>query len=549
VTVESPPVTRVAIRADASSGLGNGHVMRCLGLAEALLARGAQVFLLSRELPQPLERHALALGVRVLPLPPLTGSAVEPAGVPLAPPDRSSTVDLLNIDEEDDARACLAALDEAGGANRLVVDHYGLSERFERAMRAGVPWIGVIDDLADRPHDCEVLLDQNLPDDVSARYASLVSSECTLLLGPRHALVREEFLKARRSPEPRAGAVREIVVSMGGMDLADMTSRALEGLASIDLEGVTITVIAGAGNPHLGSLAQACDSLDGARLIVEPDNMAELVAQADLAIGAAGTSTWERCLLGLPSILLSAADNQLRVGEALAAAGGALYLGKHPSADAIATAVAALLADEDRLRLMGLAARACMTGARGCRASEFVMRVMAGQEPYCLRPLAPADESMVLEWRNSLPVRQWMLRDSLIPAEEHHSWFQWALNSDDVLPWVFEADSKSSGLLYLGDVDWVARTCQWGFYMAPEGPRGVGEVMCRLGLAEAFRGAKLRTIQAEVIVTNDRSLLLHDRLGFRRTGVRHHERPSGAVDVLLFELHDSEWWRFLESGA
>ena len=535
MTAENSPVTRVAIRADASGSLGNGHVMRCLGLAEALLSRGAQVLLLSRELPRPLEERALALGVQVLRLPgPAAGSPLE---------------QLFDGDEEADARACLDALGEAGGANRLVVDHYGLGERFERAMRKGVSWIAVVDDLADRPHDCEVLLDQNPPDEISARYASLVPSECSLLLGPRHALVREEFLTARRSPAPRDGWVREILVSMGGMDYADMTSQAIKGLRSLRLKGVTITVIAGAVNPHLARLTQACDRLKGASLVVEPDNMAELVARADLAIGAAGTSTWERCLLGLPSVLVSAADNQARVGTALAAAGGAMYLGRHPSADAIAIAVAGLLADPERVRRMGLAARACMTGARGCRASELVMRVMAGPASFRLRPLAPADESMVLEWRNSLPVRQWMLRDSLIPTEEHHTWFQWALDSEDILPWVFEVDSKPSGLLYLGDVDWVARLCQWGFYMAPDGPRGVGETMCRLGLAEAFRGAKLRTIHAEVVVNNDRSLLLHDRLGFRRTGVRRHERPSGAVDVLLFELHDSEWWRIAESGA
>ena len=547
MTAENSPVTRVAIRADASSSLGNGHVMRCLGLAEALLSRGAQVLLLSRELPQPLEERVLALGVQVLRLPgPAAGSPLEQ----LFDGDASRTAaDLLGVDEEADARTCLEALGEAGGANRLVVDHYGLGERFERAMRKGAPWIAVVDDLADRPHDCDVLLDQNLPDEISARYVSLVPSACSLLLGPRHALVREEFLAVRRSPAPRDGWVREILVSMGGMDHADMTSQAIKGLRSLRLKGVTITVIVGAGNHHLARLAQACGRLKGANLIVEPDNMAELVARADLAIGAAGTSTWERCLLGLPSVLVSAADNQVRVGTALAAAGGTMYLGEHPSADAIAIAVAGLLAAPERVRLMGLAARACMTGARGCRASELVMRVMAGPASFWLRPLAPADESMVLEWRNSLPVRQWMLRDSLIPAEEHHAWFQRALDSEDILPWVFEVDSRPSGLLYLGDIDWVARSCQWGFYMAPDGPRGVGEAMCRLGLAEAFRGVRLRTIHAEVIVCNDRSLLLHDRLGFRRTGVRRHERPSGAVDVLLFELHDSEWWRIAESSA
>lgn len=302
---------RVALRADAGPMLGSGHVMRGLTLAAALRTRGAQLVFVCADGPGHMAARITAAGF---------GVALVPAG----------------LAEADDARATQAALQASfgdTGCDLLLVDHYRLGIAWETLLRPACRRIAAIDDLADRPHDVDLLLDQNLGRQASD-YARLLPPHTRRLIGPSHALLRPEFAAARTASLARrtgtgVGSWRHLLVSLGGADPQHATLHTLQALSGCSLPAdATLTVVLGALADTRAAIAALLPGLPcSARLLVDVADMAPLLADADLAIGAAGGSAWERCCLGLPSLLLVLADNQRPGTQALVQAGAALALG------------------------------------------------------------------------------------------------------------------------------------------------------------------------------------------------------------------------------
>jgi UDP-2,4-diacetamido-2,4,6-trideoxy-beta-L-altropyranose hydrolase len=234
---------------------------------------------------------------------------------------------------EPDAEQTGAAIAAAGlSPHWLVVDHYGLDRRWERALRGHARRIMAIDDLADRAHDCEMLLDQNLANPRHARYRQLLPSGATQLLGCQYALVGAEFARLRAAAlARRRGQLERVLISMGGSDPSNDTARALDGLQRSRCAGIAVDVVIGAANPHRAALETRCSRVPGCVLHVQTTRMADLMTQADLAISGGGSTTWERCALGLPAIAVSQSEDQVAIARAMADAGGHQLLG--PSAD------------------------------------------------------------------------------------------------------------------------------------------------------------------------------------------------------------------------
>ena len=317
--------TRHAVfRADASVAMGGGHVRRCLVLADALAEAGWTISFVCN-----------ADAVTIVPALSHRGFAVI------------------------EAQAFDAAVPPPSWRGALlVVDHYQLDAAFESACRPWAARILVVDDLADRRHDCDVLLDQS-PGRCNNDYAALVPADCQLLLGPSYALLDRRFRVARRTRKP-AGKVRRIVVNFGTTDTANATAVALDALDQAKT-GVAIDVVIGSAAPHLPSLRAR---LPADALHVDVDDMAALLQRADLAIGAGGVGALERCALGVPSLILTVADNQVTNATALVQAGAALYLGTiadNPSGS-IAAAVRNLCADDVGRHAMSAAAAALVDG-------------------------------------------------------------------------------------------------------------------------------------------------------------------------------------------
>lgn len=318
----------VAFRVDASTEIGSGHVMRCLTLADALAEIDARCTFVMRQKPGNLEEAVRGRGHSAVMLPP-PESAVSASGGEEEP----SHAQWLGTHWESDASETLTALADID-PDWLVVDHYALDARWESRVAGCARRLMVLDDLADRKHTCDLLLDQNLgrrPED----YASLVSPETKRLIGPGFAVLRNEFVRVRES-SLRAREEREpmeLLVSLGGVDADNITGDVLDVLADMPEAGRwQVTVVLGAACPHAARICEQADAMSrraGLRVevIVGASNMAELMASADLAIGAAGGSAWERCCLGLPTLLVVMADNQRPGAQALEAAGAAICLG------------------------------------------------------------------------------------------------------------------------------------------------------------------------------------------------------------------------------
>jgi len=364
----------LVFRTDASLLIGTGHAMRCLTLADALRDHGAQSTFVCR----PHDGHLLSLiaerGHVAVPLPALHGDLAETSG------NLHHAAWLGTTWEADAAHTQNALTDIAGNEplDWLVVDHYALDQRWECALRSSVRRIMVIDDLADRPHDCDLLLDQNLGRNASD-YAGLLNVQSELLVGPRYALLRPEFAAmrphslARRALDPRP---RHVLVSMGGVDKDNVTEQVLRALSACDLPlDARITVVMGSYAPWLQAVRnQAANMVWPTQVLVGVNNMAQLMAESDLAIGAAGSTSWERCCLGLPSILVVVAQNQEAGAAALEDAGAAIVLNKWgQSFDGLCELLSRFIDQDFSTKMMSVGA-ALVDGTGSERVMDHILR-------------------------------------------------------------------------------------------------------------------------------------------------------------------------------
>ncbi|MBT4835857.1 MAG: UDP-2,4-diacetamido-2,4,6-trideoxy-beta-L-altropyranose hydrolase, partial [Methylococcales bacterium] len=211
----------------------------------------------------------------------------------------------------------------------LIVDHYSLGQIWETKLRPYVRKIMVIDDLANRQHDCDLLLDQNYVKDGTMRYEGLVPQSCTKLLGLQHVLLRSEFTDYKKQLPPKSCNVQRIFLFFGGSDPGNLTCRALEALSDPGLIFLNVDVVIGESNRNRGRVEKLASKRKNTQLYIQIDNIAQLMGAADLALGAGGSTTWERLFLGLPSITIINAVNQKQVTEDLEQIGAIWNLGWH----------------------------------------------------------------------------------------------------------------------------------------------------------------------------------------------------------------------------
>lgn len=489
---------RVAFRVDASDAIGTGHLMRCLTLADALAGEGHACHFAMRDLPGALPGMVEARGHAISLLP--------------APSDGEATdSDLahgawLGVTRARDAAETAAVLNEP--ADWLVVDHYGLSAGWHRLLRPHARRLLAIDDLADRALDCDLLLDQNLqagPD----RYAGLLPAAAEALIGPKFALLRPEFARLRAAPPPREPA--RVLVSFGGIDAPGATLMALEALTLAGMDARPVDVVAGPRNPHLPAIRAWCEARASATWHESAD-MAALMARAGLAIGAAGATAWERCCLGLPTLLVTIAANQRPGAQALTEAGAALWAGD--VADLSAQDLAAMLRTLKRapgLRdSLGAKASALVDGLGVAR----VVRAMAAPA-ITLRPVRAEDCEAVWHWRNDERTHRFIPDPAPIPLESHRAWFAGVLSGErpvDLL--IGEAAGEPVGVLRF---DHAGPLATISIYLVPgRENRGEGRALLRAGhdWLAAHRPAT-ETIEALVLEGNAASHRAFRAAGYR----------------------------------
>ena len=335
---------KVTIRTDASLDIGTGHVMRCLTLANAMARRGATIDFICRKEDGDLIEYIEKSGFRVVCLP---------------------FEKLAGMQWDKDAEASLDALHHwAVEPDLLVVDQYELDERWERALRSKARRILVIDDLANRMHDCDVLLDPNLHDSPQFRYAGLVGKNTRVFVGPQYALLRPEFEQA--VPRTRQQGVRKVLAFYGGSDPSNEGMKLVQALHALGARAPWTALVLGPINPQAQEIREASAGLAEFELIGVTEEMARLMTEADLALGTCGGASWERCLLGLPALVVVNAENQRDDARILHAMGAVRNLGEAGETTAAAweAAIAAMQQDPGALAAMSRTASAVMTGRR-----------------------------------------------------------------------------------------------------------------------------------------------------------------------------------------
>lgn len=319
---------KVAIRVDASIQVGTGHLMRCLTLADELSVQGNKCFFVCRNLSENLTKLIRKCGHKLKMLPSSSGSM---------PIDRDKSLvehsGWLGVPWEEDAFQTEQAILSIE-PDLLVVDHYAIDARWERSFFKIVDKVMVIDDLADRAHDCTILLDQNFGR-VEEDYNGLVPSDCNLLIGSCYSLLRPEFfaLRAKSKERRKKPNLNRILISFGGADRENVAGQIIDALANSSVaNNFAVDLILGACSPNRESISKKIKNLPfKVSVAMDVNDMAERMVHADLAFGGAGTTSWERCCLGVPTVLIALADNQKRTAHLLQQANAAVELSLNSS--------------------------------------------------------------------------------------------------------------------------------------------------------------------------------------------------------------------------
>jgi UDP-2,4-diacetamido-2,4,6-trideoxy-beta-L-altropyranose hydrolase len=492
---------KVVFRADASNRMGIGHLMRCLTLAEALRNRGVELRFICRAHPGNLVEllRQQAMPVTVLPA---------SAQVPEMNSEEYTT--WLGVTQAEDAEQTVKAL-KGDRPDWLVVDHYGLDADWEQRLRPYTEKMMVIDDLANPRHDCDLLLNQNYSDGGDEHYRGLLPENCRLLLGPRYALLRPEYAAYRRTLRPRDGVVRRVLVFFGGSDLHNMTSLALEGLSAPEFQHLEVDVVVGANNPHRVSLEEQVLARPLTNLYGSRPHLADLMAHADLAIGAGGGTTWERMCLGLPSLVVSIAHNQRPACEALAQAGLIQHIGGFRDAQTtdLVDALKRWIGNRERLLTCSTQNQFLVDGLGSLRLAEVLDQTPANK--LRLRPACPDDVGLYFNWANDPEARRQSIHSEPISWKGHQEWFANKLTDSQSRLFVL-----SAGILPVGQIrfDRQGDEAQIDYSLdALVRARGWGTQLVAMGSALVQQSEPIR-IRAEVKAENHSSRAVFVRLGF-----------------------------------
>jgi UDP-2,4-diacetamido-2,4,6-trideoxy-beta-L-altropyranose hydrolase len=314
----------IVFRVDSSATIGSGHVMRCLILATALRESKENVFFICREHEGNLCDLIKQQGIGVWLLP-AAGTQDD---------DFSGYSAWLGAPWQKDAKQTINAIEVSSvKPDLLVVDHYSIDYRWENALRSLVGRIMVIDDLANRKHDCDLLLDQNLVAEMHTRYAGLVSDACRLMLGPKYSLLQPIYAELQEGLTIRKGPIRRIFIFFGESGRKNLTGLAIAAFERLNRPDIQVDVVIGSNYRYAKAFRKKVEGHKNIHLHSGLSTLAPLMAKADLAIGASGTTSWERLCLGLPTVVVSIADNQHDIAVELNRRGLIQWLGPQDSVD------------------------------------------------------------------------------------------------------------------------------------------------------------------------------------------------------------------------
>lgn len=480
-------MNHLLIRADASAQIGTGHVMRCFALAQAWQLEGGHVVFLSHCESDALRQRIAEAGMEFIPI----------ANPHPDPRDLQTTLDILRTRS---AEAREDQKSEIGNPTWLVLDDYHFDAVYQQAVRTAGCRLLVIDDMAHLPaYHADILLNQNLG---AEKLKYNCDPDTTLLLGSPYALLRQEFLAWRGWKREIPEVARKVLVTMGGGDPDNVTLKIIHALEQVEVDGLEAAVVVGSSNPHYEILQLAIHDLQPKiRLERNAPNMPELMAWADVAISAGGSTCWELAFMRAPSLVLAVAENQLGVVEQLEALGMAVNLGWHQqvTSSQIAQSLMYLLASAERRTILAHQSHAQVDG-------EGVGRVLMKIHGHRirLRYVREEDKYLLWKWANDPEVRAVSFSTDIISWEQHVQWFA-SKQKDPNCVFYLALDEVETPLAQVRyDIDGVEATISISLDAKYRG-QGYGSQVITLASQKLCQGLPVQLIHAYIKEENDAS--------------------------------------------
>lgn len=471
--------------------------MRCLTLADALKKNDVLVSFVVRDLPPHLAKMLQDRKIDCYSLPDVVNTDVI---------DELPHSQWLKVSQRQDAEQTLEVL-----ANNefdwVIVDHYAIDCRWESMLRCISKKIMVIDDLADRQHDCDLLLDQNYYCDMSARYVEKVPQHCKLLLGPSYALLRDEFREKRKEVKLRDGLIKNLLIYFGGVDSKNYTSTVINFLIK-KKSSLNVDVVIGKQHPNIQEIQDYCKS-NGFTCHIQTEKMAELMAKSDLAICAGGASVWELFSMGLPSICISTASNQRQQIFDLQRAGLVISPLEDQDVDEfLSHSLDMVQSDLALLRMISEKIYEMVDVFGASKVSNLIV------SPNIKMRLAEESDSMrIFTWRNHPKIRNNSRSANEISWSEHEKWFDQRSGKINQPILIGEIKSEPVGVVRFDISDGIAEV---SIYLVPDsGKSGLGRSL--LSQAECWlkkHHPNLLAIRAKVLLQNIPSKKLFQSLQY-----------------------------------
>jgi UDP-2,4-diacetamido-2,4,6-trideoxy-beta-L-altropyranose hydrolase len=498
-------------RADSSIQIGTGHVMRCIALAQAWQDAGGLAWFAMAETTPAIQARLEAESCAQLSITAGPGTSA----------DASQTI----------------ALAQKHQASWIVVDGYQFDADYQRLLKAAGCRTLFIDDYGHAArYSADMVLNQNVNASASLYFSR--EPQTRLLLGPRYCLLRREFSAWRDWKREVPSVCGRILVMMGGSDPENLTGRVIEALALVEAENLEITVVVGGSNPHADTL-RTCAADSGLNITVERDvsNIAELMAAADVAISAAGSTCWELCLMGLPALLIDVADNQTELASDLDRRGCAIHAGgKTVSPEKIGADLKRLLGTHELRQSLAQRSRQLVDGNGAAR----VISALRGVPRLRLRQARPGDSRLLFEWANDPDVRAASFSAAPIPWESHVAWFGERLRGSGIA-------GRDRSLILIAEDEVATPVGQirfeataddaWEVDVSVAGAvrgRGLGSELIRLGVQELLRHHRGARVHAFVKPANTASVKAFEDADFKLVGTEQ-TRGHAAIHLICEE--------------
>ena len=476
-------MTKVLFRVDSSSYLGGGHLSRCIELAKFFVGKNHEVYFLCKNLEGNLNYWIKSEKFQLL------------------------TINKDIIDLESELIETEQIISKYKKFSSLVVDHYKLDYRWENKMRKFADRIVVIDDLANRKHDCDFLIDQNCFEDSESRYEKLVSKKTVKLLSPKYAIVKKEFHNFK-SEKNRFNKIKNLFICFGATDPSNHTLATLKTLRKIDYRFHSINIFTTAGNKNLASIEKESRKINNCYFHKNNEDLPKILSNSDLAIGAGGTMCWERAYLGIPTIAFAIAKNQVENLSALIKEG--IVLGEStnlkPDVKKIEFWLKMILDNKSLAKKLSQKSKKLVDGFGIQRIYESIYPTK-----YNFRFVNLGDSENIFNWRNSMTIRSISKDKKVLDYESHLRWFKKKLSDKNVLFLIAEFQSNPIGVIRF---EIEENDAFISIYKVPKSPKSFGLIK-KSSMWLFSNYPNIKKIKAEILADNEKSYNAFSYAGFK----------------------------------